>query len=70
MKGESDHKTAYSTIMADTGKIFITGTTGNVGSAVLDNLATTDVNLRALAHDEAKAQSLRDRGVEAIVGDF
>jgi uncharacterized protein YbjT (DUF2867 family) len=56
--------------MADTGKILITGATGNVGSAVLDNLGTTDVGLRALAHDESKARSLRDRGVEAIVGDF
>src|SRR5918995_1569557 len=56
--------------MADTGKILITGATGNVGSAVLDNLGTTDLNLRALAHDESKAQSLRNRGVEAVVGDF
>jgi uncharacterized protein YbjT (DUF2867 family) len=56
--------------MADAGKILITGATGNVGSAVLDNLGTTDVGLRALAHDESKARSLRDRGVEAVVGDF
>src|SRR5215212_10959049 len=56
--------------MTDTGKILVTGATGNVGSAVLDNLGTTDVNLRALAHDESKAQSLRDRGVEAVTGDF
>jgi uncharacterized protein YbjT (DUF2867 family) len=56
--------------MATTGKILITGATGNVGSAVLENLVTTDLNLRTLAHDESKAQSLRDRGVEAIVGDF
>src|SRR5215208_6319293 len=59
-----------SAIMADTGKILITGATGNVGSAVVDNLSTTDVSLRALAHDESKAQSLRDRGVEVVVGDF
>src|SRR5919112_1006903 len=56
--------------MADTGKILITGATGNVGSAVLDNLGTTDVGLRALAHDESKARLLRGRGVEAVVGDF
>jgi uncharacterized protein YbjT (DUF2867 family) len=58
--------------MAGTGKILITGATGNVGSAALDNLATTnDIDLRALAHDESKAKSLRDRGVEeAVVGDF
>src|ERR671921_2343158 len=57
-------------IMTDAKKILITGATGNVGSAVLGNLGTTDVNLRALAHDEAKAQSIKDRGVEAVVGDF
>jgi uncharacterized protein YbjT (DUF2867 family) len=56
--------------MADTGKILITGATGNVGSAVLDILSSTDANLRALVHDEPKAQSLSDRGVEAILGDF
>jgi uncharacterized protein YbjT (DUF2867 family) len=56
--------------MADTGKILITGATGNVGSAVLDILSSTEANLRALVHDEPKAQSLRDRGVEAILGDF
>jgi uncharacterized protein YbjT (DUF2867 family) len=56
--------------MADSGKILVTGATGNVGSAVLGNLGTTDVNLRALAHDESKAQSIKDRGVEAVVGDF
>jgi uncharacterized protein YbjT (DUF2867 family) len=56
--------------MADTGKILITGATGNVGSAVLDSSGTTNVNLRALAHDDSKARSLRDRGVEAVVGDF
>ena len=28
------------------------------------------MELRALTHDESKAQSLRDRGVEAVVGDF
>src|SRR5215213_1255624 len=61
-----------SLIMAGTGKILITGATGNVGNAALDNLATTnDIDLRALAHDESKAKSLRDRGVEeAVVGDF
>src|SRR5215207_6730339 len=56
--------------MADTGKILVTGATGNVGSAVLDNLGTIDGNLRALAHNESSARSLKDRGVEAVVGDF
>jgi uncharacterized protein YbjT (DUF2867 family) len=56
--------------MADTGKILVTGATGNVGSAVLGNLGTTDVDLRALAHDESKAHSIKDRGVEAVVGEL
>src|SRR5215210_2546579 len=56
--------------MANSGKILITGATGKVGGAVLDNLGTADVDLRALTRDESKAQSLRDRGVEAVVGDF
>jgi uncharacterized protein YbjT (DUF2867 family) len=56
--------------MADTGRILITGATGNVGSAVLDNLGSTDANLRALTREESNAKSLRDRGVEAVVGDF
>jgi uncharacterized protein YbjT (DUF2867 family) len=56
--------------MAATGKILLTGATGNVGGAVLNNLSTTDVDLQVLTRGESKAQALRDRGVEAIVGDF
>src|SRR5215212_9691632 len=56
--------------MADSGKILVTGATGNLGSAVLDNSGTTDTNLRALTHNESSARSLKDRGVEAVVGDF
>jgi hypothetical protein len=40
--GESERKKAYSASMADTGKILVTWVTGNVGSAVLGNLGTTD----------------------------
>ncbi len=56
--------------MMDTERILITGATGNVGSATLDNLGTPDVSLRALVHGESKTQTMRDRGVEAVVGDF
>ena len=56
--------------MTHTGKVLVTGATGNVGSAVLDNLVTTDLSLRALIHDESKARTMRDRGVEAFVCDF
>jgi uncharacterized protein YbjT (DUF2867 family) len=57
--------------MAYSEKILITGATGNVGSALLNTLKTTDINLRVLAHDKSKVQSLRDRGIEDVVlGDF
>ncbi len=56
--------------MVDTERILITGATGNVGSATLDNLGTPDVSLRALVHDESTTQTMRHRGVEAVVGDF
>jgi len=65
-----ERRRGRSEIMTDTGKILITGATGNVGSAVLDNLGTNDGNLRALTHDESKAQSLSDQGLEAVVGDL
>jgi uncharacterized protein YbjT (DUF2867 family) len=57
-------------IMANTGTVLITGSTGTVGGAVLDRLRTADVRLRTLSRDEAKAHSLRDRGVEVVVADF
>jgi uncharacterized protein YbjT (DUF2867 family) len=56
--------------MANSEKVLITGATGKVGSALLDNLANDDIDLRALARDESKAQSLEGRGVEAVLGDF
>src|SRR5215204_223760 len=57
--------------MVDTKKILLTGSTGNVGGAVLNHLTTTDVDLRVLTRTESKAQALRDRGVEdVVVGDF
>ncbi len=56
--------------MVDTERILITGATGNVGSATLDNLGTPDVSLRALVHGESTTQTMRHRGVEAVVGDF
>jgi uncharacterized protein YbjT (DUF2867 family) len=56
--------------MVDTERILITGATGNVGSATLDNLGTTNVSLRALVRGGSKTQTMRDRGAEAVVGDF
>ena len=56
--------------MASRGLVLITGATGRVGSALLDRLSDANVDLRVLSHDESKAQSLRNRGVEVIQGDF
>ena len=56
--------------MADSGKILVTGATGNVGSALLNYLDITENDVRALTHDESKAQSLREQGVEVVAGDL
>jgi NAD(P)H dehydrogenase (quinone) len=57
--------------MANGAKILITGATGKVGGALLDNLGNADVDLRALAHhDESEAHALGERGVDAVPGDF
>src|SRR5829696_4407350 len=56
--------------MANKGKFLITGPTGNVGSALLNHLGSTDADLRVLTRDESKAQGMRDRGVEVVLGDF
>ena len=57
--------------MSDTKKILLTGATSNVGSAALNHLVTTDVDLRALTRTDSKAQALKDRGVEnVVIGDF
>jgi len=51
-------------------KILIIGATGNVGGVVITNLVATGANIRALVRDEAKAQSLKDTGVEVVTGDL
>lgn len=57
--------------MVDTDeKILVTGATGRVGSALLEQLDSTTVEVQALTHDESKGQLLRDRGIEPVVGDL
>ena len=56
--------------MSDTGKILVTGATGNNGGAVIQNLVAAKANIRALVHHESKAQGLREAGVEVVVGDY
>ena len=56
--------------MTNTGKILVTGATGNVGSGLIPNLINLGTEVRALVRDESKAQGLKDAGVEVVVGDL
>ena len=56
--------------MTNTGKILVTGATGNVGSLLIPILTNLGADVRALVRDEAKAQGLKDAGVEVVVGDL
>jgi uncharacterized protein YbjT (DUF2867 family) len=56
--------------MTNTQTILITGATGRVGSALLDNLEGADVEVRALVRNGSKVRSLGERGVEVVSGDF
>ncbi len=56
--------------MTNSGKILVTGATGNVGSSLIPNLTNLGADVRALVRDESKAQGLKDAGVEVVVGDL
>ena len=56
--------------MANTGKVLVTGATGNVASALIPALRSAGVEVRALVHDESKAQPFTDQGVEVVIGDL
>jgi nucleoside-diphosphate-sugar epimerase len=49
-------------------KVFLTGATGYIGSAVLDALLKGEHAVTALVRDREKAARVRARGVEPIVG--
>ncbi len=51
-------------------QILVTGATGNTGSLVAGQLKERGVDVRALARDEGKATSLRDQGIEVVIGDL
>jgi nucleoside-diphosphate-sugar epimerase len=51
-------------------RTFLTGATGYVGSAVLDTLLRGRHEVTALVRDTEKAERLRLRGVQAVVGDL
>src|SRR3970040_1275433 len=51
-------------------RIFLTGATGYVGSAVLDALLRGGHTVTALVRDPEKAERMSLRGVQPIVGDL
>ncbi|MCH7541689.1 SDR family oxidoreductase [Patescibacteria group bacterium] len=52
------------------GKILVTGAGGNVAGAVVKSLLAKGASVRALVHDESKAKSLKEQGVEVVKGDM
>ncbi len=56
--------------MSNSGKILVTGATGNVGSILIPILTNLGADVRALVGDESKAPGLKDAGVEVVVGDL
>jgi len=56
--------------MSNTDQILVTGSTGNVGGALIHMLRAMGVGVRALVRHEDKAQSLKDAGVDVVVGDM
>ena len=50
--------------------ILVTGATGNVASILIPMLLQSGQQVRALVHDEAKAQGLKDQGAEGVVADL
>ena len=51
-------------------RIFLTGATGYIGSAVLDALLRGAQDVTALVRDPEKAEAVHRRGVQAIIGDL
>jgi uncharacterized protein YbjT (DUF2867 family) len=56
--------------MANTGKVLVTGATGNTGSGLVPALRSAGVDVRAFVRNASKAQPLKDVGAEIVVGDL
>lgn len=56
--------------MADVGKVLVTGATGNTGSMLVPALLEEGVDVRAFVRDASKAESLKEKGSEIVVGDL
>ncbi|MEU4231631.1 SDR family oxidoreductase [Nonomuraea sp. NPDC026600] len=50
--------------------VLITGATGTVSTALMKALDGAEVDLRALVREESRADGLRERGAEVVVGDL
>jgi uncharacterized protein YbjT (DUF2867 family) len=50
--------------------IFVTGSTGRVGSELIATLQARGVPFRALAHSPASVEKLKGRGVDVVTGDL
>lgn len=53
-----------------TERILVTGSTGNVGSGLVQALSKSGANVTAMVHESSKAQSLKNQGVDVIVDDL
>lgn len=56
--------------MTDGGKILVTGATGNTGSLLVPMLLDKGVDVRAFVRDASKAEPLKEKGAEIVVGDL
>lgn len=50
--------------------VLVIGATGTVGSALVDRLLSKGVHVRALVHEESRADRLTQKGVEVRAGDL
>jgi uncharacterized protein YbjT (DUF2867 family) len=50
--------------------LLVTGATGTTGSEVLRGLRERDLAVRALIHDETKADAVRELGAEPVLGEM
>jgi uncharacterized protein YbjT (DUF2867 family) len=56
--------------VASSGRILVTGATGNTGALLVRALRRADLDVRAFVRDPVKAEPLRAAGAEVIVGDL
>ena len=51
-------------------RVFLTGSTGYIGSAIVDALLRAGQQVTALVRDPAKAEQLSNRGIECVAGEL